>query len=131
MQAVSHFVPDERRRGNQTLHAALALFVVPDDRNQHTRGPPVARKFYRCYSRQPNSWIGQLTFDDSVNLFPQGLAQALTMVFGATLLQTAPRNKTNENIRNYCQGNVKGVMRSISISDLISIISINSVQVLP
>jgi hypothetical protein len=100
MQAVSNFVPNERRRCNQALHAALAFFVVPDDRNQHTRRSSIARKFYRCYRRQPDSRIRQLTFDNSFNLFPQGLAQALPMIFSATLLHTAPRNKTNEDIRN-------------------------------
>ena len=42
---------------------------------------------------KPNARIGQFTFDDSFNLFPQGLAQALPMIFVSPLLHISPRIK--------------------------------------
>ncbi|HEX3587679.1 MAG TPA: hypothetical protein VH024_16890, partial [Candidatus Angelobacter sp.] len=58
--------------------------------------------------------ISELALDQSFNFFPQGLAQALTMIFSAALLHTPPLNKTDEDIRNCRCRLVKGMMPGIS-----------------
>ncbi len=101
MQAVSDFVPNERRRRDQAFHAALAFFLASVHHDQHSRRPPVVAISTAVTVAKPNARISQFTFDDGFNLFPQGLAQALPMVFGCPRFSTpSPRNKTNENIRN-------------------------------
>jgi hypothetical protein len=68
--------------------------------DQHTRRSSIARKFHRSDRRKPNSGVGQFAFNYGLNLFPQGLAEALAMIFGPSFLHMCLLSKTDEDIRN-------------------------------
>jgi hypothetical protein len=91
---------DKSRRCHEPFHALQAFFLASVHHHQHSRGPPVLSYLDPRHGRKPDSWVGQLTFDNGLNLFPQGLTQTLPMIFGPSLLHANLLGKTDENIRN-------------------------------
>src|SRR5947209_108436 len=103
MQPVRDFVADERPSCGQSFHAALALFLAAVDHDQNSRRTAVFGHLDCGDSRKTNTWIAQFTFDDGFNFFPQGLAQALTMVFLPAPFHASPR-KFKGRIFDLCFG---------------------------
>src|SRR6266403_5622560 len=91
VQPVGDFVTNKPGSRRKPLQAALALLVAPLHGHQNSRRTAVFRKFHRRDGSQTNSRISQLPFHHGFDLFPQGLSQALPMIFRTALLHIAPR----------------------------------------
>src|SRR6266536_4703325 len=115
MKPVCDLMPNISRRGHQSFQATLALFVTSVHRYENPRRARILGQLHSGHAGQPNTRIAQLAFDDGFNLLPQGLPQALTVVFCPSLLHAHLLDKTDENIRNRGQRLVKGMMRWIGV----------------
>ena len=99
VQVLRYLAPDESDRRSQAFQRTVGLGIISIQGDENLRRARVLRQYHAGYANQPNARIAQLALHDGFNLFPQGLAQALPMIFGATLLHSHLLSKTDENIR--------------------------------
>src|SRR5579862_556367 len=99
MQIFRDFAPDESNCRGQAFKRTVGLGVISIERDVNLCRARIFCQHNAGDADQSNTRIAQFALHDGFDLFPQGLPQALPMVFRAALLHTHLLSKTNENIR--------------------------------
>src|ERR1019366_3604864 len=100
VQPLHEFVPDVFLCRCQAFQAVVRVLVIAFNIDPHLRRSAIIRDVNRRHAHQPNPRIGQLAFDQRLDLLAQSLADPTAMIFESALLHDSRTSgKTDENNR--------------------------------
>src|SRR3984893_8804369 len=111
VQVFRHLATDESDRLGQALQRTVGLGVIAIKGDENLRRARILRQYHAGDADQPDARAAQFALHDGFDFLPQGLTQALSMVFRAALLHSHLLSKTNENIRKSAVSGTAGLSR--------------------